>query len=80
MELQKRESPLISTAFYQKLISVFPNVSSDDITPNADMIELQRKAAHQEVINYIGKHVGESYKEIKPLPKWKVKLIEVLRK
>lgn len=78
MELKAIESPLISRAFYERLISVFRPIAYNDITIDTNIIDIQRRAAQQEVIEYIRRNVHKDYSSIVPLPKWKSKLIEYI--
>jgi len=61
--------PPVTQQFYERLERVFPPINHIDIKPDTDMIDIQRKAAQQEVLAFIKEavqkeepsHVKESF-------------------
>ncbi len=57
MKLDSTRLPPISNKFYDRLVSTFPPINPLDINTNTNMIDIQRNAAQQEVIQYIKQSV-----------------------
>lgn len=65
MNIDHIQLPPVSEKFYTRIKEVFPAINPLDIHKDTNMIDIQRNAAQQEVIEYIGKYVRkeESTKE-----------------
>lgn len=53
MKLEKVKLPPVSTSFFEELQKAFPKLDPRDIKADTDMIQIQRNAAQQEIIEYI---------------------------
>lgn len=60
MHFERMKVPPVSTEFYERLILAFPPIDPRRITPETSMIEIQRLAAQQEVIEFIKNAVPEA--------------------
>jgi len=67
MNLDHIRLPPVSRKFYNKLLLVFPPINPLDIHKGTDMIDIQRSAAQQEVLDYIHKVVVDSDTEEGPV-------------
>lgn len=56
--------PPVSEKFYNRLKKAYPPMNPLDININTKMIDIQRNAAHQEIIEYISKAVRKEEPDI----------------
>lgn len=66
MQLERIQLPPVSKRFYDQIRTTFPPIDARDIKPGTTMIEVQRRAAQQEVISFIENAVRETETEYKP--------------
>lgn len=53
MNIQNIKLPPVSRQFYDRLVEVYPPINPLDIKKDTNMIDIQRNAAQQEVIQFI---------------------------
>lgn len=74
-DIISKESPLISNRLYQDLIKAYPPLTVNDVNKDTSIIEIQRRYAQQEVVEYIGRFVKDfNIPEPKPTFWSKIKL------
>jgi uncharacterized protein (DUF1697 family) len=70
MKIDHIKLPPVSKKFYDTLIRAYPPMDPLDIKENTSMIEIQRNAAQQEVIQFIEQAVRKEQSTDKPMSIW----------
>lgn len=68
MRIESFKVPPVSKEFYERLLLAFPPIRHSDIKEGTSEIKIQRKAAQQEVVDFVKNAVAQSYNmDYKPL-------------
>lgn len=65
MDITSVRTPRVSAAFYNTLVKTFPKLDPSDVKENTSLIYIQRRAAQQEVIDFISASVRPDNEETK---------------